>query len=141
MQSKENPLPLHSQSLFQHLRASYADLKPILDESAQFLQTISSNSLLPYENLQRLKGDYDQMVEELIEKLRHIDELLDDFIHDNERWGHFNDELKRLETLFREIGAMFDAKMFGDRTLEDKQQILDVRPSSLISLSYSALSF
>ena len=67
------------------------------------------------------------MVEELIEKLRHVDELLDDFIQDNERWIHFNEELKRLETLFREIGAMFDARMFGDRTLEDKQQILDVR--------------
>lgn len=73
------------------------------------------------------------MVEELIEKLRHVDELLDDFIHDNERWIHFNDELKRLETLFREIGSMFDAKMFGDRTLEDKQQILDVRTLFFLS--------
>lgn len=114
----------------QHLRTSYADLKPILDESAQFLQTISSNNLLPYENLQRLKADYDKMVEELIEKLRTVDELLDDFIQDNERWTHFNDEVKRLETLFREIGAMFDAKMFGDRSLDEKQQILDVRSIS-----------
>lgn len=70
------------------------------------------------------------MVEELIEKLRTVDELLDDFIQDNERWTHFNDEVKRLETLFREIGAMFDAKMFGDRSLDEKQQILDVRSIS-----------
>lgn len=92
---------------------------------------------MPYENLQRLKADYDQMVEGLIDKLRIVDELLDDFIQDNERWTRFNEEVKRLETLFREIGAMFDAKMFGDRTLEEKQQILDVRNSSSCALLFS----
>ncbi|CAF4614610.1 unnamed protein product, partial [Rotaria sp. Silwood2] len=109
----------------QHLRASYTDLKLILDENTQYLQTISSNNLLPYENLQKLKIDYDNMVEDLTEKLRIIDEFLQDLIHDNNKWTHFNDELKRLETLFREIGSMFDAKMFGERALEEKQQILE----------------
>ena len=66
------------------------------------------------------------MVEELIEKLRTIDDFLQDLIDDNNRWAHFNDELKRLETVFREIGSMFDANMFGERTLEEKQQILEV---------------
>jgi hypothetical protein len=67
------------------------------------------------------------MLEELIEKLRFIDEILQDFIQDNNKWIYFNDELKRLETLFREIGSMFDAKMFGERPLEEKQQILEVK--------------
>jgi hypothetical protein len=67
------------------------------------------------------------MLEELIEKLRLIEEILQDLMEDNNRWVHFNDELKRLETLFREIGSMFDAKMFGERPLEEKQQILEVR--------------
>jgi hypothetical protein len=67
------------------------------------------------------------MLEELIEKLRLIEEILQDLIDDNNRWVQFNDELKRLETLFREIGSMFDAKMFGERPLEEKQQILEVR--------------
>jgi hypothetical protein len=67
------------------------------------------------------------MLEEFIEKLRLIDEILQDLIQDNTRWVHFNDELKRLETLFREIGSMFDAKMFGERPLEEKQQILEVK--------------
>jgi hypothetical protein len=66
------------------------------------------------------------MLEELIEKLRLIEEILQDLMEDNNRWVHFNDELKRLETLFREIGSMFDAKMFGERPLEEKQQILEV---------------
>jgi hypothetical protein len=119
---------------FQYLRTSYADLKSILDENAQYLQTISSNNLLPYDNLQRLKAEYDTMVEELIDKLRTVDELLEDFLQENDRWTHFNDELKRLETLFREIGSMFDAKMFGERPLEEKQQILEVKqPVSKVS--------
>jgi hypothetical protein len=67
------------------------------------------------------------MLEELIEKLRITEETLQDLIEDNNRWIHFNDELKRLETLFREIGSMFDAKMFGERPLEEKQQILEVK--------------
>ncbi|CAF3934598.1 unnamed protein product, partial [Rotaria sordida] len=108
-----------------YLRTSYADLKLILDENAQYLQTISLNNLLPYENLQKLKIDYDNMIEELTEKLRIIDGILQDLIYDNDKWTHFNNELKRLETLFREIGSMFDAKMFGERALEEKQQILE----------------
>jgi len=71
------------------------------------------------------------MVEDLIEKLRLIDEILSDLIQDNEKWVHFNDELKRLETVFREIGSMFDAKMFGERSLEEKQQILEVKIRSI----------
>jgi hypothetical protein len=88
---------------------------------------MSSNNLLPYENLQKLKIDYDNMLEELIDKLRLVEEYLQDLIHDNDKWTHFNNELKRLETLFREIGSMFDAKMFGERPLEEKQQILEVK--------------
>jgi hypothetical protein len=67
------------------------------------------------------------MVEELIEKIRFVSEILQDLTHDNDKWIHFNEELKRLETLFREIGSMFDAKMFGERSLEEKQQILEVK--------------
>ena len=128
MQSnKPSPSLSRSINLFQYLRTSFADLKTILDESAQFLQTISSNSLLPYDSLQRLKTEYDRMVEELIDHLRTVDELLEDFLQENSRWTHFNSELNRLETLFREIGSMFDAKMFGERPLEEKQQILEVK--------------
>ena len=87
---------------------------------------MSSKNLLPYENLQKLKIDYDNMQEELMEKLRSIDELLQNLNNDNHKWIHFNDEFKRLETLFREISSMFDAKMFGERTLEEKQEILEV---------------
>ena len=93
---------------------------------------MSSNNLLPYENLQKLKLDYDNMLEELIDKLRLVEEYLQDLIHDNDKWIHFNNELKRLETLFREIGSMFDAKMFGERPLEEKQQILEVKIKSII---------
>jgi hypothetical protein len=71
------------------------------------------------------------MVEELIDHLRTVDELLEDFLRENARWTHFNNELNRLETLFREIGSMFDAKMFGERPLEEKQQILEVKLSPL----------
>ncbi len=38
----------------------------------------------------------------------------------------FNDELKRLETLFKDINSIFDSKNFQDKTLEEKQQILEV---------------
>ncbi|CAF3725966.1 unnamed protein product [Adineta steineri] len=107
------------------LHAAYIDIKKILDENAQYLQILTSNNLLPYENIQKLKNEYDNMVEELIEKSRLASELLQDLIHDNEKWIHFNDELKRLEILFREIGSMFDANMFGERPLEEKQQILE----------------
>ncbi|UJR08743.1 hypothetical protein I4U23_013000 [Adineta vaga] len=115
----------HEIDTCKHLHTSYAELKTILDDSADHLQTISSNNLLPYENLQRLKTEYDNMVEELLEKSRLVNELLQDLTQDNDRWIHFNDELQRLETVFREIGSMFDARMFGERPLEEKQQILE----------------
>ncbi|CAM2712242.1 unnamed protein product [Rotaria socialis] len=129
---------LHTITSFQHeienckyLRSSYVDLKLILDENAQYLQSMTSNNLLPYEILQKLKIEYDNMIEELNEKLRLIDEILQDLIADNTRWIRFNDESKRLDTLFREIGSMFDAKMFGERPLEEKQQILERLRSEL----------
>ena len=56
-----------------------------------------------------------------------MDALLQDLTEDDSRWKHVNDELRRLETLFREIGSMFDANMFGERPLDEKQQILEVR--------------
>lgn len=92
---------------------------------------MTSNNLLPYENLQRLKIEYDNMIEELSDRLRVLDDTLHNLIEDSNRWTRFNDELKRLETLFREIRSMFDAKMFGERPLEEKQQILEVSPPPL----------
>ncbi|CAF4079785.1 unnamed protein product, partial [Rotaria sp. Silwood2] len=108
-----------------HLRNSYADLKPLLDETGQVLQTISSNNLLPYGNLQTLKTDHDNMQEDLFEKLRITEEILQDLISDNDKWVQFNDELKRLEALFKDITSMFDTKMVGERSLEEKQQMLE----------------
>ena len=72
------------------------------------------------------------MQEDLIEKIRITDEILQDLINDNDKWTKFNDELKHLETLFKEISSMFDAKMVGERPLEEKQQILEVKHSSSI---------
>lgn len=88
--------------------------------------------MLPYENLQRLKLDHDAMIKDFMEKLRSIDELLQDLALDHNKWEYFSDELKRLEILFREIGSVLDAKMYGDRGLEDKQQILEVKKSFLL---------
>ncbi|CAF1053347.1 unnamed protein product [Adineta ricciae] len=115
----------HEIETCKHLQTSYTEMKTILDDSADHLQAISSKSLLPYENFQKLKTEYDHMVEELVEKARIVNELLRDLTQDNDKWTHFNEELKRLETLFREIGSMFDARMFGERPLEEKQQILE----------------
>jgi GTP-sensing pleiotropic transcriptional regulator CodY len=66
------------------------------------------------------------MQEDLIEKLRIIEEILQDLIHDNDKWVKFNDELKRLETLFKDITLVVDSKMFAEKPLEEKQKILEV---------------
>ena len=66
------------------------------------------------------------MQEHLNEKLRINEETLQDLVDDNDKWSRFNEELKRLETLFKDIDSMFDSKTFGDSSLEEKQQILEV---------------
>ena len=99
---------------------------------------------MSYENLQQIKIDHDRMLEELTEKLRSTDEILHNLIHDHDKWTYFNNELNRLETLFREIGSMFDAKMFGERTIEEKQQILEVNSicfNVCVKLIYDQISF
>jgi cell fate (sporulation/competence/biofilm development) regulator YlbF (YheA/YmcA/DUF963 family) len=82
---------------------------------------------LPYENLQTLKTDFDNMQEDLLERLRTIDEISQHLIHDNDKWIKFNDELKRLETLFKEISLLIESKSFADKPLEEKQKILEVQ--------------
>jgi hypothetical protein len=57
--------------------------------------------------------------------------MLQDLMHDNEKWIKFNDELKRLETLFKDISSIFDSKTFVEKSLEEKQQILQVNESSM----------
>jgi hypothetical protein len=64
------------------------------------------------------------MQEDLSEKLRINEEILQDLINDN--------ELKRLETLFQDIDSMFDSKKFRDSSLEEKQQILEVEECFII---------
>ena len=110
----------------QNLRKSYAELKPLVEETGEYFQTISSNNFLPYENLQILKTSYDQMQEDFNEKIRSIDEILQNLTRDNEKWVRFNDELKRLETLFKDVNSLFESKTFADKSLEEKQQILEV---------------
>ncbi|CAM4782634.1 unnamed protein product, partial [Rotaria magnacalcarata] len=109
----------------QDLRNSYAELKPLVDETGQTLQIISSNNLLPYANLQTLKTDYDNMQEDFFEKLRITEEILQDLISDNQKWIQFNDDLKRLESFFKETNAVLETKLLGERSLEDKQQLLE----------------
>ncbi len=104
-------------------------MKSLVEETGEYFQTISSNNLLPYENLQTLKTIYDNMQEDFLDKLRIIDELLEDLIQDNDKWIKFNTELQRLETLFKEINSLFESKSFGEKSLEEKQQILDVSVS------------
>jgi hypothetical protein len=104
-------------------------LKSLVEETGEYFQTISSNNLLPYENLQTLKTIYDNMQEDFLDKLRMIDELLEDLIQDNDKWIKFNTELQRLETLFKDINSLFESKSFGEKSLEEKQQILDVSVS------------
>jgi len=104
----------------------------LVEETGEILQIISANNLLPYENLQILKTIYDNMQEDFIENLRIIEDILQDLIDDNEKWIRFNDELKRLETLFKDVSLMVDSKSFGDKSLEEKQQILQVNESFII---------
>ncbi|CAF1543353.1 unnamed protein product, partial [Didymodactylos carnosus] len=107
-----------------NLRHSYEELCPILDDCTKLLQIVSNN-LLPYENVQLLKSEHDGMHDQLMNSLKIIDDYLTDLINDNDKWTNFNTELKRLETLFHEIETMFDTNMFGERPLEDKQNILE----------------
>jgi hypothetical protein len=72
------------------------------------------------------------MQEDLSEKLRINEEILQDLINDNDKWSQFNNELKRLETLFQDIDSMFDSKKFRDSSLEEKQQILEVEECFII---------
>jgi hypothetical protein len=72
------------------------------------------------------------MQEDLSEKLRINEEILQDLISDNDKWSQFNNELKRLETLFQDIDSMFDSKKFRDSSLEEKQQILEVEECFII---------
>jgi hypothetical protein len=69
------------------------------------------------------------MQEDLMEKLRAAKEMLHDLIRDHEKWMKFNDELKHLETLFADISSIIESKSFGEKSLEEKQQILEVRES------------
>ncbi len=101
-------------------------MKPLVEETGEYLQTISSNNLLPYENLQNLKRIYDNMQEDFLDKLRVIDEMLQDLIQENEKWTKYNEELKRLEALFKDMNTLFESKSFNEKSLEEKQQILDV---------------
>ena len=66
------------------------------------------------------------MQEDLIENLRLIDEMLQHLTHDNEKWIKFNDELKRVETFFKEISTLIESKSFAEKPLEEKQKILEV---------------
>jgi cell fate (sporulation/competence/biofilm development) regulator YlbF (YheA/YmcA/DUF963 family) len=69
------------------------------------------------------------MQEDLMEKLRATKEMLQDLIRDHEKWMKFNDELKHLETLFADISSIIESKSFGEKSLEEKQQILEVSES------------
>lgn len=99
----------------------------MIDENADSLQKITMKSLLPHENIEQLRRSHERMFDEFTQLSRDIDNLLHDFNDNYQRWKHFQDELQRLESLFREIGSMFDAKMFGESPLDEKQQILEVR--------------
>ena len=92
----------------------------------EILQTITTNNLLPYENIQILKNIYDNIQDDFLEKLRIIEDILQDLMFNNDKWIQFNDELKRLEILFKDINLMFESKTFADKSLEEKQQILQV---------------
>ena len=98
----------------------------MVEETGQYFQTIATNNLLPYENLQTLKRIYEEMQEDFHEKLRMTDEMLQDLSRDNEKWMQFNTELKRLEALFHDIGSMLESKNFTEKSLEEKQEILEV---------------
>lgn len=102
-------------------------MKCSLEETEHILQTISTDNFLPYENLQVLKCDFDNMQEDLNDKLKLMDEIIQDLINDQEKWKKFNDELQRLEKLFKEIDSSFVTQMSSERTLEDKQEFLEVK--------------
>lgn len=80
------------------------------------------------------------MQEDFHEKLRMTDEMLQDLVRDSEKWMKFNGELKRLETLFHEISSMFESKNFNEKSLEEKQQILDVSSRSILGRNLSLSS-
>ena len=96
------------------------------------MQKITLKSLLPHENAEKFRRTHEQMQDGLNKVAREIDHLLDDLKERGRRWAKFQDELQRLESLFREIGSMFDAKMFGESPLDEKQQILEVRRNFLL---------
>lgn len=106
----------------------------MVEETGEYFQTIATNNLLPYENLQTLKSIYEDMQEDLIENLRTADEMLQDLTRDNEKWMQFNEKLKNLETLFGNINSLFESKSFGEKSLEEKQQILEVNSNSLLRM-------
>lgn len=108
-------------------------MKPLVEETGEYFQKISTNNLLPYENLQALKRIYEEMQEDFHEKLRMIDEMLQDLSRDNEKWMKFNTELKRLETFFHEISVLLESKNFNDKPLEEKQQILEVNFQTIVT--------
>lgn len=68
----------------------------------------------------------DRIEKEYSENVRSIEDVSKCLLADFDRWQRFENEIERLETLFREIGSMFDAKMFGERPLEEKQEIVEV---------------
>lgn len=101
-------------------------LRVLIEENADILQKIITKNLLPHENLEKLRTTNERSNDEFSKYFRQIENFLDDFKENFQRWKHFQDEIQRLESLFREIGSMFDARMFGESPLEEKQQILEV---------------
>lgn len=89
----------------------------------------------------------DRIEKEYSENVRSIEDLSKCLLADFDRWQRFENEIERLETLFREIGSMFDAKMFGERPLEEKQEIVEVMKkncsgfSKIVSLKHFFSAF
>jgi hypothetical protein len=99
---------------------------------ASCLQTIASNNLLSYEQLTTLKTNYDQWQDEFLENLRLIDEYIHDLRRDHDVWTQFNDELKRLEIFFRDVGTSFDTAIMTGKPLNERQMILEVNKMKII---------
>lgn len=79
------------------------------------------------------------MQEEFVENLRNLDLLIQELADHNSLWIRVNDELKRLESFFRDVTAQLESKAFNDKPVEEKQQILEVkfdRILRLISLNF-----
>ena len=112
---------------FQSLRTDYGKLRQKVEENKTIIEDLSRNNMLQLEKLQIFRMDENQMEMKFIENLRSIDDLLKRLIDDGNRWKNFHNEIQRLECLFEEIGSMFDANMFGERALEEKEQIIEVR--------------